>query len=433
MAKLRFLLNDPFFAFDALCLGARSAETHHPLEDLVHSLEQLTDAIGARRPDIGWLWAGAQLLAKAKERSSVPAAGQIAWEPLAGRFHFDASLPVTIFAGATAQAETARLAAYEPFVRDGLAGHKGIVISGGTTAGVCGLAARVARQLNSSKQASLQLAGYAPEHLPNGLAVDPAFSSLIRTPGARNFSPLESIQMWTDLLLSGVDPKNVRLFCLGGGDLSATELALAWALGARAAVVNDASVAARRFARFLDWAGGQTDCGMMLPDGPATLTAFFAFDAPIDARQWEKSGEAVHQAYVKSQQAGAKQPNMLPWPLLRDDFKHSNRHQAACSVEILRHCGFIVEPSPLPRDQIPLMKFSQGQIEQLAEWEHGRWNVERLKSGWRYGEKKDEARRLSPYLLPWQELPEAIKDYDRAAVQDWPAILAQAGWVVRQS
>jgi hypothetical protein len=162
------------------------------------------------------------------------------------------------------------------------------------------------------------------------------------------------------------------------------------------------------------------------------VTAFFAFDTPIDARQWEKSGEAVHQSYVRSQQKCARQPNLLPWSLLREDFKHSNRHQAACSVEILRRCGFVVEPVQTPAAQIPLVEFSQEQTERLAEWEHGRWNVERLKNGWRHGEKKDETRKLSPYLVPWSVLPDAVKDYDREAVRGWPAILAQAGWQVRQ-
>jgi hypothetical protein len=289
----------------------------------------------------------------------------------------------------------------------------------------------VKSELNSSSRSTLQLVGYRPEHLPKGAAAEPGYDELVKTVGSDDFSPLEPIQMWTDLLMSGVNPESVRLFCLGGDNLTASELALAWALGGQAAVVNDASGAARRFSAVLSWAGAQAESGMLLPDDPETVTAFFALDTPIDARQWEKSGEAVHQSYVKSQQKFARQPNLLPWSLLREDFKHSNRHQAACSVEILRRCGFVVEPTQTPPAQIPLVEFSQEQTKQLAQWEHGRWNVERLKNGWRYGEKKDETRKLSPYLVPWSALPDAIKNYDRDAVRGWPAILAQAGWQVR--
>ena len=136
LAKLRFLLNDPFSAFDALCLGSRFAEKHHPLLDLVRSFEQLKDAIGARRAAIDWLCAGAQLLCRAKERNSVDDAAKFNWSPLVGNFSFEPSMPATILAGATASAESARVAAYEPLLCDGLAGQKNTLISGGTTGGV---------------------------------------------------------------------------------------------------------------------------------------------------------------------------------------------------------------------------------------------------------------------------------------------------------
>jgi hypothetical protein len=298
--------------------------------------------------------------------------------------------------------------------------------------GVCSLTARIANQLNSSNHGSIQLVGYLPEHLPRGAMLDPEFSEIVRTAKTSDFSLLEPIQMWTDLLLSGIDPKDVCLFCIGGGNRSAAELALAWGLGARAAVLNDGSVAAQRFGNILEWAGAETASGILLPEDTATLIAFFAFDSPIDSKQWETSGQSVHESYLKSQQKNAKQPNLLPWRLLRDDFKFSNIHQAACSANILRRCGFIVEPTRLPIQDIPLIEFTAAEIELLAEWEHGRWNVERVNSGWRYEEKKDEARKLHPCLVPWKVLPESMKKFDRDAVCEWPAILSRASWVVHR-
>jgi len=112
------------------------------------------------------------------------------------------------------------------------------------------------------------------------------------------------------------------------------------------------------------------------------------------------------------------QSNLVPWPLLRDDFKHSNRHQAACAVDILCRAGFEVTEVKLPADKIPLPEFSPAEVERMAEMEHGRWNVERLDSGWRHGDKKDEERKLSPYLVPWTQVPEGIKVYDRESGPD---------------
>jgi hypothetical protein len=63
----------------------------------------------------------------------------------------------------------------------------------------------------------------------------------------------------------------------------------------------------------------------------------------------------------------------------------------------------------------------------MAELEHGRWNVERLRDGWRFGKPRDDSRKLHDCLVPWNELPEEIKRYDRDAVRAFPEILAQAG------
>jgi hypothetical protein len=66
----------------------------------------------------------------------------------------------------------------------------------------------------------------------------------------------------------------------------------------------------------------------------------------------------------------------------------------------------------------------------MAELEHGRWNVERLRNGWRYGKPRDDDKKLHDCLVPWADLPDGddgFKKYDRDAVRKFPAILAKAG------
>ena len=70
--------------------------------------------------------------------------------------------------------------------------------------------------------------------------------------------------------------------------------------------------------------------------------------------------------------------------------------------------------------------FTCPEVERMAEMEHGRWNVERLRDGWRYGKVRDDERKIHDCLVPWAELPEAIKPYDRKAVKAFPKILAKA-------
>jgi hypothetical protein len=67
----------------------------------------------------------------------------------------------------------------------------------------------------------------------------------------------------------------------------------------------------------------------------------------------------------------------------------------------------------------------------MAEKEHGRWNVERLRDGWTPGKRNDE-KKTHDCLIPWAELPDDIKEFDRNAAKSWPRILADAGIEVRK-
>jgi hypothetical protein len=58
--------------------------------------------------------------------------------------------------------------------------------------------------------------------------------------------------------------------------------------------------------------------------------------------------------------------------------------------------------------------------------EHGRWNVERFLLGWRYAETKDVAKKLSPYLVPWDQLSPEIQRYDVDAVLSLPRKFREA-------
>ncbi|HNX33260.1 MAG TPA: NUDIX domain-containing protein [Kiritimatiellia bacterium] len=416
ICKIRLLLGDETGTLEALCLAARLTESPHPLADFHHSLDVLKDAISGCRPFISLLYQATLLLAAEKTLLREDA------EPEKPNFTFQSEAPVLILAGSTDAQSEALLAAYEAPLQDALATFSGTLVTGGTGAGICGLAARCSAHANASGTAHSELVGY----LPARAEASSGFSNIVRTGGA-NFSLLEPLQMWSDLLASGIKPASVTLLCLGGGEISAQELALAWALGARVAALAGDSVAPKRFSALLASAGTDAGRGMILPDDPATLRAFIPFDKPIDAARWEIPGQIIHDNYVSAQHKKVCQPNLLPWTLLRDDLKHSNRHQAACSVAMLQQCGFGVREADRSRIDPSKIVFAPEEVEHLSELEHGRWNVERLNNGWRRADKKNEALKLSPYLVAWRELPDDIKAYDRDAIRNWPATLAQAG------
>ncbi len=426
LAKIRLLLGDESGSLEALCLASRSAENHHPLTDFQHSLELLEDAIGARRSFVNILKQTVQLLVKARENAEAACTAE-QWLPFVKQYDYSSQKRILILAGSTAAESETTLRKFEPDLRAGLEGFSGCILTGGTNAGVCGLAAGISADLNAKRPGTVELVGY----LPASVSAAPTFKQIIRTARTSSFSALEPVQMWADLMVGGVPASRVTLLCFGGGSISAQELALAWALGARTAAVDDGSVAASRFAALLNACGPNTQHGMILPNDSATIMAFLAFDQPMDPGRWEKAAMAAHQAYLDERMKHPTKSNLVPWSLLREDFKHSNRHQLACAVDILRRGGFdVTDCDSLSADKIQLPEFVPDDVERMAEMEHGRWNVERFDSGWRYGEKKDEARKLSPYLVPWQQVPDSIKVYDREAVRTWPKILAQAGFQV---
>lgn len=66
---------------------------------------------------------------------------------------------------------------------------------------------------------------------------------------------------------------------------------------------------------------------------------------------------------------------------------------------------------------------SNDEIELLAEIEHEDWIKERIESGWTLGDK-DVENKKSPYLIPYNELSEEIKDYDRDTIRNIPKIVS---------
>lgn len=61
----------------------------------------------------------------------------------------------------------------------------------------------------------------------------------------------------------------------------------------------------------------------------------------------------------------------------------------------------------------------------LAENSHDTWARTRFDQGWRYGPARDDIRKEHPCLVPYSQLPESEKQYDRAAVlETLKAILA---------
>jgi ryanodine receptor 2 len=69
-------------------------------------------------------------------------------------------------------------------------------------------------------------------------------------------------------------------------------------------------------------------------------------------------------------------------------------------------------PEPVAAS-VPLPAPLAGVTERLAERIHDAWAARRLEEGWTRGPRRDDARKTHPGLVPYDELPESEKEYDR--------------------
>lgn len=67
-------------------------------------------------------------------------------------------------------------------------------------------------------------------------------------------------------------------------------------------------------------------------------------------------------------------------------------------------------------------------LELMAELEHDLWCDERIGLGWRYGEPRDNARRIHPLLIPYVDLTEEQKSKDRQQVLNYVELARKAGY-----
>ena len=65
--------------------------------------------------------------------------------------------------------------------------------------------------------------------------------------------------------------------------------------------------------------------------------------------------------------------------------------------------------------------------EKIAENVHEVWAQSRMDEGWTYGPVRDDAKKRHPCLVPYEELPEIEKEYDRNTSQETLKVIIKLG------
>lgn len=87
-------------------------------------------------------------------------------------------------------------------------------------------------------------------------------------------------------------------------------------------------------------------------------------------------------------------------------------------------------PTPTDTGDIKLPDEIKDIIEETAADIHAVWAQGRVSEGWHYGKKYDLEKKTHPSLVPYEELPESEKDYDRNTVTQTFKYILKKGFCI---
>ena len=81
-------------------------------------------------------------------------------------------------------------------------------------------------------------------------------------------------------------------------------------------------------------------------------------------------------------------------------------------------------PNPVDNKDVKLPMELESLVEEMAKNVHEVWAQTRISQGWSFGEERNDATKKHPCLVPYEELSEEEKTYDRnTSVQTLKLIL----------
>ena len=143
----------------------------------------------------------------------------------------------------------------------------------------------------------------------------------------------------------------------------------------------------------------------------------------------DRLARAIHEDYMQARRDDGSHnpadPSHQDWTYLGQGFRNSSRAQADHLEVKLRavRCRRVLRAEREKK----VVALTPEEVEILAEMEHARWCAERFLAGWTVGSPKDKARKITPDLVPWRDLPEPIREFDRQAVRRLPEHVALLG------
>lgn len=90
-------------------------------------------------------------------------------------------------------------------------------------------------------------------------------------------------------------------------------------------------------------------------------------------------------------------------------------------------------PNPIDTTDVQLSEDVIGLSEQMAKNTHEVWSAGRLAQGWSYGERRDDEKKLHPCLIPYEQLSEEEKDFDRNTAMETLKLIVKLGYKIEKA
>lgn len=87
-------------------------------------------------------------------------------------------------------------------------------------------------------------------------------------------------------------------------------------------------------------------------------------------------------------------------------------------------------PQPMDTSDIQLTEELKVLVEQMAKNVHEVWAQSRIEQGWSYGKERNDTLKQHPCLIPYEELPEMEKAYDRDTALGTLKLISKLGFKI---
>lgn len=89
-------------------------------------------------------------------------------------------------------------------------------------------------------------------------------------------------------------------------------------------------------------------------------------------------------------------------------------------------------PKPMDTSDIRLSPELLELTEKIAENVHENWSAGRIKEGWTYGPERNDQKKTTPCLVPYDQLPETEKAYDRNTALETLKLIMAMGYKIEK-